>query len=552
FCVTGATQSCVVSGGIGPDCTTGTQTCSGGSWGTCVRNVAPVAENTVAKCNDQKDNDCDDKINFLDPDCTPFCVNADGDPFKISGGLCGAIDCRDANNTIFPNAPEKCDGVDNQCPQSQTSIDENPNEICPLVGSPGIRKNICISGTCKTPTAYWTSDSNGINKITTEVIANASQKFYLVLENYPIGISKWEFEIYEDDTLGGDDEIRTGGNKLTGIVSGNKIIAEWTINSNDIGNAQNDDADLIYEFYFKAKGFDKLGGTWEYGAGTGTWERTEYNVAGTGTWKEDGGTSTGTWEVTGIWGINKNWKIDGGTFGGTFTFDNEAGTWISDGGAVGGTWITTTKEDESVYEFQSLILGAEEVQPPQQGICGDGALNQGETCDDGDTNAEDGCSATCVIESGFTCSGEPSICTETPIEIDCSQYNLCSDYNATLCTDDPCSVSILDGCSWSASTNPPSCNPYKIIINSTGGQQTCNYQENITATCDGTSDFFEYSLNSLTVGCADEDPVSILCSSKTKLPLENKYGIILTIISIIGIYSFWFFRRKNKIESAKF
>ncbi|MBI2004177.1 hypothetical protein HYS72_01805, partial [Candidatus Pacearchaeota archaeon] len=48
-------------------------------------------------------------------------------------------------------------------------------------------------------------------------------------------------------------------------------------------------------------------------------------------------------------------------------------------------------------------------------------------------------------------------------------------------------------------------------------------------------------------GCEDKSPVSILCSSKTKLPLENKYGIILTIIAIIGIYSFWFFRRKNKI-----
>lgn len=46
------------------------------------------------------------------------------------------------------------------------------------------------------------------------------------------------------------------------------------------------------------------------------------------------------------------------------------------------------------------------------GDCGNGAIEAGETCDDGDTEAGDGCSAACAVEDGFTCTGEPSVCTE--------------------------------------------------------------------------------------------------------------------------------------------
>ncbi|MGV8141237.1 MAG: MopE-related protein, partial [Candidatus Woesearchaeota archaeon] len=45
-------------------------------------------------------------------------------------------------------------------------------------------------------------------------------------------------------------------------------------------------------------------------------------------------------------------------------------------------------------------------------VCGDGLIEGTETCDDGDTSSNDGCSDTCAIESGWTCSEEPSICTE--------------------------------------------------------------------------------------------------------------------------------------------
>lgn len=42
--------------------------------------------------------------------------------------------------------------------------------------------------------------------------------------------------------------------------------------------------------------------------------------------------------------------------------------------------------------------------------CGNGEVQGGEQCDDGNVTAGDGCSATCTIEAGFECSGAPTVC----------------------------------------------------------------------------------------------------------------------------------------------
>gem|GEM_PF-4787295 len=42
--------------------------------------------------------------------------------------------------------------------------------------------------------------------------------------------------------------------------------------------------------------------------------------------------------------------------------------------------------------------------------CGNGVLDTGELCDDGNTRAGDGCGASCAVESAWTCSGQPSVC----------------------------------------------------------------------------------------------------------------------------------------------
>jgi cysteine-rich repeat protein len=43
--------------------------------------------------------------------------------------------------------------------------------------------------------------------------------------------------------------------------------------------------------------------------------------------------------------------------------------------------------------------------------CGNGVLDAGETCDDGANVNGDGCSSACVVEDGYACTGEPSVCT---------------------------------------------------------------------------------------------------------------------------------------------
>jgi cysteine-rich repeat protein len=45
--------------------------------------------------------------------------------------------------------------------------------------------------------------------------------------------------------------------------------------------------------------------------------------------------------------------------------------------------------------------------------CGNGVIDAGEQCDDGNIVSGDGCSTTCTIESGWTCAGQPSVCHTT-------------------------------------------------------------------------------------------------------------------------------------------
>ena len=43
-------------------------------------------------------------------------------------------------------------------------------------------------------------------------------------------------------------------------------------------------------------------------------------------------------------------------------------------------------------------------------FCGDELIEGSEQCDDGGTAPGDGCDATCQVESGWACVGEPSVC----------------------------------------------------------------------------------------------------------------------------------------------
>jgi cysteine-rich repeat protein len=47
-------------------------------------------------------------------------------------------------------------------------------------------------------------------------------------------------------------------------------------------------------------------------------------------------------------------------------------------------------------------------------VCGDGILENAEQCDDGNLASTDGCSASCEIEAGYSCTGSPSTCVALP------------------------------------------------------------------------------------------------------------------------------------------
>lgn len=69
-------------------------------------------------------------------------------------------------------------------------------------------------------------------------------------------------------------------------------------------------------------------------------------------------------------------------------------------------------------------------------ICGDGIVEKGEMCDDGNTVNGDGCSSTCKLEWGFDCVGtKPTVCTKLCLSGEgYSEGSECIQCNDTLIT----------------------------------------------------------------------------------------------------------------------
>ncbi len=111
------------------------------------------------------------------------------------------------------------------------------------------------------------------------------------------------------------------------------------------------------------------------------------------------------------------------------TTTTTTGTATGGAGGAGGTGATGGTGGETGGGGQGGTGGAAPV-------CGDGLLADGEGCDDGNTDAADGCDASCAVETGYTCAGEPSDC-----------LTVCGDgllAGAEACDDD--NADALDGC----------------------------------------------------------------------------------------------------------
>lgn len=133
---------------------------------------------------------------------------------------------------------------------------------------------------------------------------------------------------------------------------------------------------------------------------------------------------------TGCEGQTLNWTIfeDDGIFGTDSVSINPSPVMFSSGQAIG-SWIAEWQSDwpfnPPEYYFSARVvsnneliesskLDADELKvTPSSSSCGNGVINNGETCDDGNTLSGDGCSNTCQIENGWNCNSEPSACTCT-------------------------------------------------------------------------------------------------------------------------------------------
>jgi cysteine-rich repeat protein len=91
----------------------------------------------------------------------------------------------------------------------------------------------------------------------------------------------------------------------------------------------------------------------------------------------------------------------------------EAGEDCDDGNTNSGDGCSSTCNSESGWNCATPDGGKSTCTP----ICGDGVLAGGEVCDDGNTAAGDGCSPDCQVETGWECHGVPSVCTQLPSRV---------------------------------------------------------------------------------------------------------------------------------------
>ena len=113
-----------------------------------------------------------------------------------------------------------------------------------------------------------------------------------------------------------------------------------------------------------------------------------------------------------------------------------------DGNTVGGDGCSADcKQVEPNYTCPTAGGIGGPCQPATVPKCGDGRLEYGEYCDDGNTTSGDGCSSTCTLEPGYTC---------TPAGTKCTLVSFCGDGKLDTANGEQCDDANMaggDGCS---------------------------------------------------------------------------------------------------------
>ena len=90
-------------------------------------------------------------------------------------------------------------------------------------------------------------------------------------------------------------------------------------------------------------------------------------------------------------------------------------------------------------------------------ICGDALVTGLEQCDDGNALPGDGCSATCTVEPGFSCMGAPSACLAICGDGRVVDGEVCDDGNTS--NGDGCGAACTVEEGWSCAGEPSTCAP---------------------------------------------------------------------------------------------
>ncbi len=172
-------------------------------------------------------------------------------------------------------------------------------------------------------------------------------------------------------------------------------------------------------------------------------------------------------------------------------------------------------------------------------LCGNGTMELGEACDDGNTKAGDGCSAVCAKEPGFTCTGTPSTCGAVCGDGVQTATEACDDGNTT--AGDGCSATCTIEAGYLCSNTSPN-----LVTNggfddgNTGFTSTLNYmvgsvnsladQYSISTgnawrpdVCAGVADAEHSVANKSLYFNAGSDPTQVLYQTDVAVTAGKKY-----------------------------
>ena len=205
---------------------------------------------------------------------------------------------------------------------------------------------------------------------------------------------------------GGGTDIRQGGTALGnrkivaggGGGAGNATSSTYLSNGGGGGGTSGQTIPPSQQAFGRTGG---SGGTQTSGYALGVGQAASENLSGGG-----GG---------GYWGGTKGANSTSGGGGSGYTGGVSGGT-MTTGTRTGNGYARITVPETSMFDGGTLACNSGCGSYDTSGCrkCGNGIIETGETCDDGNTSNSDGCSAVCQIESTHTCSGQPSTCLLKP------------------------------------------------------------------------------------------------------------------------------------------